>query len=232
MITGQKKNAKIDLLILLAVTLAMLVIYIILGERISAVLAAPGIAVLAKVGLVAFFQFGVTGLGIVILSLWRRETLGQYGLRRKGLRKALLLSALCCLPEFLCHLVQQGWQGYFPFSGVMTTQMVLESALPTQIAGMAITVICWGFWEGFFYPVLRNKIDALLPTKHRFWSFGSLVGALWCIFSHGMVGTSPAILPQMLCTMILIYGMLLVQKETGNAWGCVAIFCFYWNAIR
>ena len=36
---------------------------------------------------------------------------------------------------------------------------------------------------------------------------------------------------EMLTTMILIYGMLIVRKETGNAWGCVLIFFVYWNAL-
>ena len=36
---------------------------------------------------------------------------------------------------------------------------------------------------------------------------------------------------EMLCTMFLIYGMLMVRKHTGNAWGCVLIFFVYWNAL-
>ena len=32
-------------------------------------------------------------------------------------------------------------------------------------------------------------------------------------------------------TFAAIYGMLLVKRETGNAWGCVAAFLLIWNAL-
>lgn len=36
---------------------------------------------------------------------------------------------------------------------------------------------------------------------------------------------------QILTTFAAIYGMLIVRKLTGNAWGCIFAFCFIWNAI-
>ena len=35
----------------------------------------------------------------------------------------------------------------------------------------------------------------------------------------------------LITTFIAIYGMLIVKKKTGNAWGCVLAFCFIWNAL-
>ena len=34
-----------------------------------------------------------------------------------------------------------------------------------------------------------------------------------------------------LTTFIIIYGMLIVKEKTKNAWGCIFIFLFFWNAI-
>ena len=45
------------------------------------------------------------------------------------------------------------------------------------------------------------------------------------------VGVTPDAVAEMLCTIFLIYGMLIVRKATGNAWGCVLIFVLYWNAL-
>jgi len=33
------------------------------------------------------------------------------------------------------------------------------------------------------------------------------------------------------CNIVAIYGMLLVKKKTGNAWGCIFAFCLIWNAM-
>ena len=51
------------------------------------------------------------------------------------------------------------------------------------------------------------------------------------ILIHGAVGVTPDAVAEMLCTLFLIYGMLIVRKATGNAWGCVLIFVLYWNAL-
>ena len=48
---------------------------------------------------------------------------------------------------------------------------------------------------------------------------------------HEMVGVTPDALLEMIVTIVLIYGMLIVRKETGNAWGCILIFFVYWNAL-
>ena len=55
--------------------------------------------------------------------------------------------------------------------------------------------------------------------------------AAMCILIHGVVGVTPDAVAEMLCTLFLIYGMLIVRKATGNAWGCILIFVFYWNAL-
>ena len=79
--------------------------------------------------------------------------------------------------------------------------------------------------------VIRDKLSEMYPSKHRFWDWGAFVCAIMCILVHGAVGVTPDALIEMVTTIILIYGMLIVRKETGNAWGCIAIFFVYWNAL-
>lgn len=176
-------------------------------------------------------QFAISGLGISIVCLIRKQRFRDFGLNTKNLIPALLLSLLCCVPELTYYLVRGYVSGWFPFQGVNTTAEVLASTFPSNILGFLITALFWGFFEGFNYVVIRDKISMLSPSKYRFFDWGALVCAVMCILVHGAVGVTPEAVFEMAATFILIYGMLIVRNETGNAWGCILIFFVYWNAI-
>lgn len=108
---------------------------------------------------------------------------------------------------------------------------VLSSGFPFNVLGMLVIAICWGFFEGFNYVVIADKLSELLPSKNKFWDWGAFICAIMCIVVHGAIGVTPDAIIERLCTMFLIYGMLMVRKKTGNAWGCVLIFFVYWNAL-
>lgn len=55
------------------------------------------------------------------------------------------------------------------------------------------------------------------------------MNALWIII-HLLFGQSYPITGA-ITEFLLIYGMLVVYRYTGNAWGSVFIFCFFWNGI-
>lgn len=176
-------------------------------------------------------QFAVSGLGISIVCLIRKQRFRDFGLNTKNLIPALLLSLLRCVPELTYYLVRGYVSGWCPFQGVNTTAEVLASTFPSNIIGFLITALFWGFFEGFNYVVIRDKISLCFPSKYRFFDWGALVCAVMCILIHGAVGVTPEAVLEMLSTFILIYGMLIVRKETGNAWGCILIFFVYWNAV-
>lgn len=79
--------------------------------------------------------------------------------------------------------------------------------------------------------VISDKINRRFPSKNRWLNWGAIICALMCILIHGMVGVTPEGILEMLTVMIIIYGMLMVRTFTGNAWGCVFIFVFLWNAF-
>lgn len=176
-------------------------------------------------------QFGVAGLGITLVCLFRKESFLKFGLNRKNLLPALGLSLLCCVPDFIYCLVNGRVHAWCPFWDVNTTPEVLASPFPYNVLAFLITAVCWGFFEGFNYVIIRDKISEMCPSKYRFWDWGAFVCAVMCILIHGAVGVTPDALIEMFVTIILIYGMLIVRKETGNAWGCVLIFFVYWNAL-
>jgi hypothetical protein len=62
-------------------------------------------------------------------------------------------------------------------------------------------------------------------------SWGALICAAMCVAVHGAIGVTPGGIAEMVTILVLIYGMLEVRRRTGNAWGCVCVFVFLWNAF-
>lgn len=228
----RKKQLSIDLWIIVIVTFAVLGIIVSLGSKMTDFAYDESVNILIRVLVIGVGgQFGVAGLGITIVCLLRKESYFKFGLNTKNLLPALGLSLLCCAPDFIYRFVIGDIHGWCPFWTVNTTSEVLASPFPYNLLAYAVTAICWGFFEGFNYVVIRDKISEMSPSKYRFWDWGAFICAVMCILIHGAVGVTPEALMEMLVTIILIYGMLIVRKETGNAWGCILIFMVYWNAI-
>ena len=174
-------------------------------------------------------QFGVAGLGSVAVCILRRERLSSFGLRRKGAVPAILGTLLCFVPSVLVRLGAGKVEGYCPLD-IRIAREVRSAGLPGSILGMALIAVVWGFFEGWNYAVICDKIDARYPAKPRSLSWGALVCAAVCLLFHPMEISLWGVL-ESLTTFAAIYGMLLVKRETGNAWGCVAAFLLIWNAL-
>ena len=229
----RKKQLTVDLWIIIIATMAVLGIVLMgFGNQINQLATDSSVNILLRVLIIGLCgQFGIAGLGITIVCLIRKESFLKFGLNTKNLFPALGLSLLCCVPDFVYCLINGRVHAWCPFWDVNTTPEILSSAFPYNVLAFLVTALCWGFFEGFNYVVIRDKISEMYPSKHRFFDWGALVCAVMCILIHGAVGVTPDALIEMLTTMILIYGMLIVRKETGNAWGCVLIFFVYWNAL-
>ena len=101
---------------------------------------------------------------------------------------------------------------------------------PEPYKGLFISLI-WGFWEGFNYVVIAQKINLRYPHQTKGIDLGALICALICLLIHGMIGLDPTSLFEAVAVFILIYGMLVIQRKSGNAWSCILIFCLLWNAF-
>ncbi len=226
----EQRKASTDLWIIVVTTIAVLGLYTMTNSSLMVFLSNPDIPVLLRTFCIALLQFGVAGLGITVVCIIRKESFLNFGLCRKNLFITLLLSALIFLPNIIFCLVTGDFKGYFPFQEVHITQEVWASPILTKVLGTIIIATAWGFFEGFNYPVIMDKINLCYPSKYQWADTGAISCALFCIIIHGAVGVTPKGLIEMLTIFIIIYGMLMVRKFTGNAWGCVFVFIFLWNA--
>lgn len=229
---NRKKQLSQDLWMICIVSFAVLAICMLVNDKMKSFVFDPSINIVLRVLVVGVGgQFGLAGLGITIVCILRKEKFQSFGLNTKNLIPALLLSLACCIPDFIYCVIGGNVHAWCPFWDVNTTPELLKSGFPYNVLGMLITAVCWGFFEGFNYVVIRDKLSELYPSRYKFWDWGAFVCAIMCILVHGAIGVTPDAVVEMLVTIFLIYGMLIVRKLTGNAWGCVLIFMVYWNAI-
>jgi len=231
--TERKKQLDHDITAIGVITfIALMLVTSVFGKQFNGFIRDTSNPVLSRLALAAVCgQFALAGLGITAVCIFRKEKFTKFGLTRKNLLIALPLSLACCVPDLIYQLIKGSAHSWCPFIDVFTTKELLEAGTIVKIAGFGLTAIAWGFFEGFNYVVIRDKISERYPSKHRFWDVGAFVCAVMCILIHGAVGVTPDAFLNMFLTMFLIYGMLIVRKETGNSWGCVLIFMVYWNAL-
>ncbi|WP_222705318.1 hypothetical protein [Bacillus marasmi] len=227
----EQKAAGKDLSIIVGITLVTLTIVMIFNSPIMTFAKNPEKPLLLRTLFMAMFQFGLTGLGITAVALYRKESFLKFGLTKKNLAKTILLSILVLLPYIIFEFTTGEISTYMPFHTVLFTKDLLEVGFPTGIIGICIIALTWGFFEGFNYVVISDKINQRYPTKSVWLNWGAITSGIFCLLIHGMVGVTPSALAEAVSIFIIIYGMLIVKEYTGNAWGCVLIFLFFWNAI-
>ena len=230
-LTVKQKEADQDLNIIAVLTILSLIGYIIPQKQILSFLHQTELPIWSRLLFLATLQFCVAGLGTSVVMILRKESYKQYGLLAKHLLPTFIQTAAICLPLLLFLISRGQIHSYLPFQSILLTREVLASSFPTNIVGFLLIGLIWGFWEGFNYVVIANKINCRYPSHHTWLDHGAFTCALICLIIHGMIGLSLHAILETLSVFILIYGMLIIQKKTGNAWGCIFIFLFIWNAF-
>lgn len=230
-LTAEQKRLDTDLWIIVLATLLVLGIYFVFQNQIYTVSKNTNIHLLLRILILAFFQFGLAGLGISIVLMNRKESFQSHGLRLKGALPSIVLSVLCFIPYILFLIVTKQATDYLPFQAVWLTEELLLSHFPVNMAGMLIVATAWGFFEGFNYVVISDKLNQRYPSKNKWLNWGAITCTIMCLFIHGIIGVTPEGFIEMITVIIIIYGMLMVKELTGNAWGCIFIFIFLWNAF-
>lgn len=223
-LTKEQKKLDTDIWIIALSTLAIYAIYILYGKQLFAVVQDKSVPILSRLLMSSAMQYGIAGFGITIVCMIRRERFASFGLKIHGSIKAIFLSLLCFVPYFLLMLLSRQIKSYEPLS-IMITDDVLASSYFIRIFGMLVIAIIWGFFEGFNYVVISDKINRRYPSKNLWFDKGALSCAIICVLFHSINFTILGLL-EVLTTFILIYGMLLVKKYTHNAWGCVFVSYF------
>ena len=227
----KQKKLDIDLWIITTVSFVSLVIFIVFQKEIYETVKNEELPILFRVLLVALFQYGLAGFGITIVCILRKEHFFSYELKTKGIFLSTLFCVLCFVPNIVFSFTLGQSNSYLPFQSVLTTKEILASGFPINVIGMLITATVWGFFEGFNYVVISEKINRRYPTNYKWINWGAIFCAIMCILIHGAIGVTFEGIIEMVTILIIIYGMLMVKEFTGNAWGCVFVFVFLWNAF-
>ena len=227
----KQKKLDIDLCIIAIVSFVSLGIFMVFQKEIYGTVQNKEVPILSRVLLVALFQYGLAGFGITIVSILRKEHFFSYGLKTEGMLLSILFAVLCFVPNIIFSYTLGKSNSYLPLQSVLTTKEVLASGFPINVIGMLITATAWGFFEGFNYVVISEKINRRYPTNSKWLNWGAIFCAIMCILIHGAIGVTFEGIIEMLTILIIIYGMLMVKEFTGNAWGCVFVFMFLWNAF-
>ena len=203
----EQKKADKDLNIIIYATLIPLIIYLIFGNDIMNFAKTSEMNIWLRFIPVMLVQFSLAGLGSLIVICYRKEELKEYGLVKNNFFKTIILK------------------------GCFFTSLFLNSNYPTNILGYILIAFVWGIVEGFNYVVISKKINERYISKNKWLNYGAIVCGIVCVLIHGMVGFDLYTIFEALTTFIIIYGMLIVKEKTNNAWGCIFIFLFFWNAI-
>jgi len=226
-----QKRVSVDLVIITIVTFIVLGFYIGFQSQFTRFANNQNIHIILRTTVMAFMQFGVAGLGISIVSFFRRESFSSYRLQKKGALKSILISILACVPYLIFKFSTGQIKSYLPFQSVWMTREVLSAGFPSNLVGMLIISVAWGFFEGFNYAVISEKLNIRYPSSKKWLNWGAIVCGIMCLLIHGMIGVTPIDIIHAITVFIIIYGMLLAKDITRNAWGCVFIFVFLWNAL-
>ena len=228
-LSAEQKKLDVGLWIVTIVTLGVFLLFAVMREQLMGFVKDSDISIIPRLLLNAGVQFGIAGLGITIVCILRKEKFTAFGLTRKNAGKAAVGTFLCFIPS-ICYIFASGqFDGYRPFS-ILVTNDVLAAGFPVSVLGMALIVIVWGFFEGFNYAVICEIIDRRYPSENQWLDYGAITCGIICLLFHPLSFSFWGII-ELITTFIAIYGMLIVKKKTGNAWGCVLAFCFIWNAL-
>ena len=222
-IKERKKKLTIDLWIIALVTIAVYIVYGVFGSRIMSFCKNSDISVWPRLLTAAALEFGIAGLGITIVGLMRKESFASFGLRWENAIKAVLWTIVFFLPYILFIFLSGQFEGYEPLS-IMVTPDLHKAGIVATIIGTLVIAVVWGFFEGFNYVVICEKINRRFPVKTKFFDWGALVVSIMGILFHPMSFSIQGII-EIVTTFIAIYGMLQVRKVYKNAWGCV--FCSF-----
>lgn len=228
-LTDQKKRLTADLWIIALVTMAVYCLYGVIGSGLMAFCRDSSISVWPRLFAAAGMEFGIAGLGVSLVCLFRKRSFTSFGLKRENSVKAILGTVLCFLPHIAFVVVSGQFEGYEPLS-IMVTPDLHKAGIVTTIVGTLVVALVWGFFEGFNYAVIAQIINERFPLKSRIFDIGALVCTLMGILFHPIHFDALGI-GDLVTTFIALYGMLMVKRYTKNSWGCVFAFLFIWNAI-
>jgi hypothetical protein len=172
---------------------------------------------LAGVLALAAYQFTLEGLaGLVIIAI-RHERFSQYGFNVRNLGKSLLLAFVLAGTYDLALSLHAGALQWVPLRRQPAVRMSLAAGFPLSVLGLAVTIVVWGFFEGFFGVFFARKLNQALGNAGRSWfspgalGFALFNGLIHLAIGHGIQG--------FVFSFASGYAIAVIPAVTGNAWG-------------
>ena len=165
----------------------------------------------------ALFQFCAESVAPLVLLLARRESFPSYGFTWIRLRSSLLLGVvLASLYDAIISIYAHALM-WVPLRRQPAVRIALAAGFPLNLLGITITVVVWGFLEGFFGIYFARKINIVFKHSGHGWlAPGALAFALFNGSVHLIVGQG---FEGFVTSFASGYAIAVVPAVTGNAWG-------------
>lgn len=169
----------------------------------------------------AAYQFAFEGLALLVIMAIRHEHFSDYGFTGRGTVKSLVLAMVLTVLYDLAMSWHAGTWLWIPMRRQPAVRMSLEAGFPACLAGLAVTVAAWGFFEGFFGVFFARKLNIALGRSGRGWlSPGALGFALFNGVIHLTVGQG---VQGFVGSFASGYAIAAIPAVTGNSWGSALV---------
>jgi hypothetical protein len=165
----------------------------------------------------AGFQFLLEGLAPLALMALRHEPFSGYGFTRHNLARSLALGLVLAFLYDLALSWNAGVLLWVPLRIQPAVRMSIAAGFPLDLIGLVVTVLTWGFLEGFFGIYFARKVNLILSHSGRGWfapgvlAFAVFNGGVHLIVGQGLAG--------FLTSFASGYAITVVPAITENAWG-------------
>lgn len=184
--------------------------------------------IFSKIAAMAAAQFAIAGLGAIIIMVWRKEKFKDFGLKKENSIKSLCVGAVFIMAYLAVTYFLEGSLNWMPFKQVDVTKPALALGFPLNIIGIVIIALSWGFFEGFNFVYISNKINNLFKISNPFLQPGPLAIVVCNIMVHMAMGQT---FLNAASGSIATYAVVMIPELTGNSWGSILIFMLLWNAV-
>lgn len=169
----------------------------------------------------ALYQFLLEGLAPLTLMALRREPFSGYGFIRRNIGRSLAWGLAFAVVYDLALSWHAGSLLWIPLRRQPAVHMSLAAGFPLDLAGLAVTMLTWGFLEGFFGVYFAKKVNLVLGHSGCGWfAPGALAFALFNGSVHLIVGQG---FQGFVTSFASGYAIAVVPAITGNAWGSTLV---------
>jgi len=169
----KQKQADHDLNVILILTLVPLLLFLTLKPTLLSYTNQTSVPLWLRLILLASCQFAIAGLGTSTVMLYRKESFRHFGLITKNLVTTLFQSLLVALPLIIFKGLTHQIHSYLPLQSIQLTKEVMSQSFPSNILAYLFICLIWGFWEGFNYVVIAEKIRIRFPSPYSWLDSGA-----------------------------------------------------------